>query len=39
LLEPQGLPVSGVEQARRFEDPQLPPNELMGEAWQPPGQI
>jgi len=36
LLEPRGLPVSGVEQARRFEDPQLPPNALMGNAWQPP---
>jgi carboxymethylenebutenolidase len=37
LLEPQGLPVAGIEQARRFEDPQLPPNELMGDLWQPPG--
>jgi carboxymethylenebutenolidase len=34
LLEPQGLPVTGVEQARKFEDPQQPPNVLMGDAWQ-----
>jgi carboxymethylenebutenolidase len=33
LLDPQGLPVTGVEQARKFEDPQQPPNELMGDAW------
>ncbi|WP_339909392.1 ester cyclase [Symmachiella dynata] len=29
LLDPSGLPVAGVEQARKFEDPQLPSNELM----------
>jgi carboxymethylenebutenolidase len=29
LLDPAGLPVAGVEQARRFEDPQRPSNELM----------
>ncbi len=33
LLDPGGLPVTGVEQARRFENPDLPPNELMGGAW------
>ena len=34
LLERDGLPVTGVEQARKFEDSSLPPNELMGEIWQ-----
>ena len=29
VLEPAGLPVSGVEQARKFENHQLPSNELM----------
>jgi carboxymethylenebutenolidase len=29
LLDPAGLPVAGVEQARKFEDPQLPSNELI----------
>jgi carboxymethylenebutenolidase len=33
LLDPGGLPVTGVEQARKFENPDLPPNELMGSAW------
>lgn len=34
LLDPAGLPVTGVEQARKYEDPQLQPNVLMGDAWQ-----
>ena len=34
LLDPAGLPVTGAEQARKFEDPSLPPNVLMGDAWQ-----
>lgn len=29
LLDPALLPITGVEQARKFEDPQLPSNELM----------
>ena len=29
LLDPNTLPVAGVESARKFEDPQLPANELM----------
>ena len=29
LLDPAGLPVAGVEQARKFEDPGLPSNALM----------
>lgn len=29
LLTPGSLPVTGVEQARKFENPQLPSNELM----------
>ncbi len=33
LLDPGGLPVTGVEQARKFENSDLPPNELMGGAW------
>ena len=33
LLDPDGLPVTGSEQARKFENPKLPANELMGEAW------
>jgi carboxymethylenebutenolidase len=33
LLSPGALPVTGVEQARKFEDPRLPANELMGDAW------
>ena len=33
LLDPDGLPVTGSVQARKFEDPSLPANELMGEAW------
>lgn len=33
LLDPGGLPVTGVEQARKFENSELPPNELMGGAW------
>jgi len=30
LLDPRLLPVTGVAQARKFENPQLPSNELMG---------
>lgn len=30
LLDPKLLPVTGSEQARKFENPQLPSNELMG---------
>jgi carboxymethylenebutenolidase len=33
LLDPGRLPVTGVEQARKFENSDLPPNELMGAAW------
>jgi carboxymethylenebutenolidase len=33
LLDPRRLPVTGVEQARKFENSELPPNELMGTAW------
>ena len=33
LLDRDGLPVTGSEQARKFEDPQRPANELMGDAW------
>lgn len=33
LLNAEGLPVTGSEQAARFENPQLPPNVLIGEAW------
>ena len=33
LLDPGRLPVTGAEQARKFENPDLPPNELMGGAW------
>jgi len=29
VLHPASLPVTGVEQARKFENPQLPSNELM----------
>lgn len=29
LLQPENLPLTGVEQARKFENPQLPSNELM----------
>ncbi len=29
LLEPAGLPVTGIEQARKFEDHRLPSNQLM----------
>lgn len=32
LLDPEGLPVAGVETARKIADPTLPSNELMG-AW------
>lgn len=34
LLSAAGLPVTGSEQARKFEDPGLPANDLMGDAWQ-----
>ena len=30
MLDPTGLPVTGVEQTRKFENPELPSNELMG---------
>ena len=30
LLDPTGLPVTGVEQARKVMDPQLPANRLLG---------
>jgi carboxymethylenebutenolidase len=33
LLDPGRLPVTGVEQARKFENSDLPPNGLMGAAW------
>jgi carboxymethylenebutenolidase len=33
LLDPALLPVTGVEQARKFEDPRLPSNELMRRSW------
>lgn len=33
LLNADGLPVTGSAQARKFEDPALPANELMGGAW------
>ena len=33
LLDPGWLPVTGVEQARKFENADLPPNELMGGTW------
>lgn len=29
LLQPVGLPVTGVDQARKFQNPQLPSNEMM----------
>ena len=32
-LDPQGLPITGVEQARKFEDRTMAPNVLMGKAW------
>jgi carboxymethylenebutenolidase len=32
LLDPTGLPVVGVESARKFEDPRLPSNELIERA-------
>ena len=32
LLDPTGLPVVGVESARKFEDPRLPSNELIRRA-------
>ncbi len=33
LLEPSGLPVAGVESARKVADKTLPSNRLMGAAW------
>lgn len=33
LLDRDGLPVTGSEQARKFDDPSLPSNDLMGDAW------
>jgi carboxymethylenebutenolidase len=32
LVDPRGLPVAGVESARKFEDPRLPSNELIRRA-------
>jgi carboxymethylenebutenolidase len=34
LLDPEGLPVAGIETARKLVDPQLPSNTLMS-AWAP----
>ncbi|MDO5625398.1 MAG: dienelactone hydrolase family protein [Pseudomonadota bacterium] len=36
LLDPKGLPVAGVETAKKLLDETLPSNALMGKAWQPP---
>ncbi|HLI10497.1 MAG TPA: dienelactone hydrolase family protein [Alphaproteobacteria bacterium] len=33
VLDPAGLPVTGVEQARKLVDETLPSNALMGERW------
>ena len=35
-LDPQGLPVAGVETARKLLDETLPSNTLMGASWKPP---
>lgn len=35
LLAPDGLPVTGAEQAHKFTNPDLPPNTLMGSRWSP----
>ena len=37
LLDPQGLPVAGIDTARKLLDPQLPSNTLMS-AWAPPAE-
>lgn len=36
LLDPAGLPVAGVQTARKLLNEALPSNELMGASWQPP---
>lgn len=36
LLDPTGLPVAGVQTARKLLDETQPSNELMGASWQPP---
>lgn len=36
LLDPQGLPVAGIETARKLLDETQPSNTLMGAAWKPP---
>ena len=36
-LDPSGLPVAGVETARKLLDENLPSNALMGAKWSPPG--
>ena len=33
LLDPKGLPVAGIESARKLLDEKLPSNELMGAKW------
>lgn len=33
LLDPRGLPVAGLETARKVQDNSLPSNRLMGRAW------
>jgi carboxymethylenebutenolidase len=33
LIDPRGLPVAGVETARKVADKSLPSNTLLGEAW------
>ena len=36
LLDPALLPVTGANQAQKYENPQLPSNTLMGTAWHCP---
>jgi carboxymethylenebutenolidase len=33
LLDPKGLPVAGIESARKLLDEKLPSNRLMGGKW------
>ena len=33
LLQPDGLPITGRESAKKMLDPSLPSNELMGKSW------
>jgi carboxymethylenebutenolidase len=33
LLDPKGLPVAGIESARKLLDEKLPSNQLMGDKW------